>query len=184
MLTFVALSLRSSHLLALQSARRAPNSWSAAASSAPQSIEQNKAAFDFESSNARFEKVVVPVAEADASATPLAADSAVPSYDLPSADASGIDPVSGFPIVVSKYNAKKSFFDELTSDSRSGPSAQTFDRREMRRTDVDTFGNEAADFRSKHNTRGGRGGGQRGGRGGRQGQGQSNGGGWRGQPAQ
>lgn len=147
-----------------------------AAVPAPQQIAPAAApvdgSFDFQNSNARFEKLD------DAAAA--AASAAVPSYDLPAADA-GLD-VSGFPVVTKKYDKSKSFFDELTTDKGTRSAASG---RDMRRVDVDTFGSEAQNFRSKHG-RGGRGPrGPRGPRGGQQpqqGGQQQQGGAWRQNP--
>ena len=119
---------------------------------APQrSIEEQKAEFDFESANARFEKVHEPQ---------------VPSYDLPAADA---------PVVAKKYDKSKSFFDELTTDKTASREVN------RRAGDQDTFGSDASGFRSKHSRgrgprRDGQGGGGRGGGGAGQKQG---GGEWR-----
>lgn len=105
-----------------------------------------------QSSNARFAKVTVADSKQDESAS---SSSSVPSYELPSADG-GLD-TSGFPVVQKKYDPKKSFFDELTTDrGAAAPGAG----REMRRIDTDTFGADAQGFRARHGRNGGGGGGQ------------------------
>lgn len=121
------------------------------------SLEEQKAEFDFQSSNARFDKRVVQQQE----------DATVPSYDLPStANEPALGP-AGFPVVVKKYDKTKSFFDGLTTGDKSstgaGPHQQERPTTNRRQVDQDTFGAEAAQYRSQH----GRGrGGRRGGRGG------------------
>lgn len=128
-----------------------------------------KEEFDFQSANARFEKMHLSDATAatGADASSSASASAVPSYDLPT------DSTASLPVITKKYDKSKSFFDELgSSDSTSTREA---DRRQQRRVDVDTFGSEAAHFRAHnahryghghaHPHTGGRGGRGRGGRG-------------------
>jgi hypothetical protein len=141
-------------------------------------VEENKQEFDFASSNARFEKATANSyagAAASSSSAAPSTDSSVPSYELPAAD-SGLD-TSGFPVVTVKYDKKKSFFDELSQDGNRQPIGAG--RMDVRRHDMDTFGEAAQHFRSKHG-RGGRGHGHghsqgQGGQGHTQGQGQGQG---------